>query len=46
MSILQDSGLIKRDIKREDQLVDTGKRFKRVGGWQIVRNRNDLNKRQ
>ena len=42
MSILQESGIKKkRDGKREDQLVDRGKRLERVRGWQIVRDRND-----
>ena len=34
-------GVIKRDGEREDQLVGRGKRFERVRGWQIVRERND-----
>ena len=42
MSILQESGGNKeRWREREDQLVDRGKRFERVRGWQIVRDKND-----
>ena len=46
MSILQDSGSNKERYKERGSISRYNKRFKRVGGWQIGRNRNDLNKRQ